>query len=213
MLEQGNLRKQLVDYSRELFLHRQGVEEGGNLSVLTSDDTVLVTPNGLSHGKLQPQLLSLVSLEGQLISGDRPQWDVECHLAIYRANPKHRAIVSMRSKHISELADNASLNPENVLPALAPFVAMRTPILPRVSVIDGNSASHEFYMLAEKARQYHAVLTANLGLVVMGKNLKDAMYNFEELEETAALRLQYPNENFQYLSNEEIAEIKAVFAH
>ncbi|MEZ8140923.1 ribulose phosphate epimerase [Enterovibrio norvegicus FF-33] len=213
MLEQGNLRKQLVDYSRELFLHRQGVEGRGNLSVLMSDDTVLMTPNGLGHGKLRPQLLSLMSLEGRLISGEKPQWDVEYHLAIYRANPKYRAIVSMRSKHISKLADNESLNPENVLPAFAPFVAMRTPILPRVSVTDNNGVSNEFCMLAEKARQHHALLTTNAGLVVMGENLKDAMYNFEELEETAALRLQTPNENLQYLSNEEIAEINAVFAH
>ncbi|MDD1793465.1 class II aldolase/adducin family protein, partial [Enterovibrio sp. ZSDZ42] len=166
-----------------------------------------------SHEKRQPQRLSLMSLEGQLLSGDKPQWDVESHLSIYRINPQYRAIVSMRSKHISRLADNENLNPENVLPAFAPFVSMRTSILPCISVADHNDASSEFYLLAEKARQHHAVLTTNVGLVVMGEDLQNAMHNVEELEETAALRLQSLNENLQYLSNEEIAEIHAVFAH
>ncbi|KKD61845.1 ribulose-phosphate 3-epimerase [Grimontia sp. AD028] len=209
MFGQGDLRNKLVDYGRKLFLQGHDTGESGNLSAQLEDGTVVVTTNGLRMGRLKQEHFSVVSLDGKLISGDSPSWEVDHHLDIYNANPKHKAIFTITPKHISKLVQKDELDVENVLPTLSPIVAMRTMTLPKIPLF---RSSGSFY-LAEKAKHHHAILIANLGLVVMGKDLEDALCNVEELEETAALRMQAANDNFQYLSNEEIAEINSVFAH
>lgn len=209
MLGQGNLRNKLVYYGRKLVINGHDTEECGNLSAQMEDGRVLITTNGLRMGKLGPEHFSVVSLQGELLSGELPDWEFEHHLDIYNANSKHKAIFTLTPKNISKLVTSDHQNVENVLPALAPIVSMRTPTLPKIPIF--RSSGSRF--LAEKAKNHHAVLIANIGLVVMGKDLEDALRNVEELEETAALRLNAANDNIQYLSNEEIAEIKAVFAH
>ncbi|CZF81532.1 L-fuculose phosphate aldolase [Grimontia celer] len=209
MFGQGDLRNKLVNYGRKLFLQGHDVGERGNLSAQMEDGTVVITTKGLRMGKLGREHFSVVSLKGDLISGDLPEWEFQHHLDIYNANPKHKAIFTITPKHISKLISEENLNNENVLPALSPIVAMRTTTLPKIPLF--RSSGSRF--LAEKAKSHHAVLIDNIGLVVMGEDLEDALCNVEELEETAALRMQAANDNFRYLSNEEIAEINAVFAH
>lgn len=209
MFGQGNLRNKLVDYGRKLFINGHDTGESGNLSAKMEDGKVLITTKGLRMGKLGPDHFSVVSLKGELLSGELPDWEFEHHLDIYNANPRHKAIFTLTPKNISKLVTDDQQSVENVLPALAPIVAMRTLTLPKIPIF--RSAGSHF--LAEKAKNHHAVLIANVGLVVMGRDLEDALRNVEELEETAALRLNAANDNFQYLSNEEIAEINSVFAH
>lgn len=209
MFGQGDLRNKLVNYGRKLFLQGHDAGGSGNLSAQMEDGTVVVTTKGLRMGRLEREHFSVVSLKGEVISGDLPEWEFQHHLDIYNANPKHKAIFTITPKHISKLISEENLNSENVLPALSPIVAMRTMTLPKIPLL--RSSGSRF--LAEKAKSHHAVLIDSIGLVVMGEDLEDALCNVEELEETAALRMQAANDNFRYLSNEEIAEINAVFAH
>ncbi|CZF87091.1 class II aldolase/adducin family protein [Grimontia marina] len=209
MFGQSDLQNKLVNYGRKLFLKGHDTGQSGNLSAQMEDGTVVITTNGLKMGRLESDHFSVVSLSGDLISGDLPNWEFEHHLDIYNANPKHKAIFTITPRHISKLVTEENLNVENVLPALSPIVVMRTTTLPRIPLFRSSGSC----FLAEKAKSHHAVLIANIGLVVMGEDLEDALCNVEELEETAALRMQAANDNFRYLSNEEIAEINAVFAH
>ena len=56
-----------------------------------------------------------------------------------------------------------------------------------------------------------AVLLANHGPVVAGKNLEAAVYATEELEETAKLYLLLRGENPRGLTPEQVAELEARF--
>ncbi|PCF93931.1 class II aldolase/adducin family protein, partial [Vreelandella nigrificans] len=61
------------------------------------------------------------------------------------------------------------------------------------------------------AGQHSAVLLANHGPVVAGKNLEAAVYATEELEETAKLYLLLRGENPRGLTPEQVAELEARF--
>jgi len=61
------------------------------------------------------------------------------------------------------------------------------------------------------ARANHAMLLANHGPVVAGKSLEDAVYNAEELEETAKLFLMLQGSKTQFLTEEQIAALKEAF--
>jgi ribulose-5-phosphate 4-epimerase/fuculose-1-phosphate aldolase len=63
----------------------------------------------------------------------------------------------------------------------------------------------------EKARKHHAVLLANHGPVVAGKSLEDAVYNAEELEETAKLFLLLQGHRARFLDSAQIADLEKHF--
>jgi ribulose-5-phosphate 4-epimerase/fuculose-1-phosphate aldolase len=63
----------------------------------------------------------------------------------------------------------------------------------------------------DKAKKHHAVLLANHGPVVAGKSLEDAVYNAEELEETAKLYLLLEGRRTRYLDTVQIADLEKHF--
>ena len=62
-----------------------------------------------------------------------------------------------------------------------------------------------------EAKRHHALLLANHGPVVAGKSLEDAVYNAEELEETAKLHLLLGGRETNYLNAAQIADLEANF--
>ncbi|MDR3729101.1 MAG: class II aldolase/adducin family protein, partial [Oscillospiraceae bacterium] len=43
----------------------------GNLSVRLEGDRILITPSGVSKGRMTPEMLLVTDLEGHVLSGDR----------------------------------------------------------------------------------------------------------------------------------------------
>jgi ribulose-5-phosphate 4-epimerase/fuculose-1-phosphate aldolase len=60
----------------------------------------------------------------------------------------------------------------------------------------------------EVAARHHAILLANHGPVVAGKDLESAVYATEELEETAKLYLMLRGNRLRILSPEQVAELE-----
>jgi len=98
----------------------------------------------------------------------------------------------------------------NVLPPLTAYHVMRIGRLPLVPYYrPGDRALAE--AVREKARMHHAVLLANHGPVVAGKSLEDAVYNAEEMEETAKLHLLLNGRDTRPLNAAQIADLEAHF--
>jgi ribulose-5-phosphate 4-epimerase/fuculose-1-phosphate aldolase len=62
-----------------------------------------------------------------------------------------------------------------------------------------------------QAKHHHAMLLANHGPVVAGKSLENAVYAAEELEETARLFLMLRGENTRFLTQGQVADLRARF--
>jgi ribulose-5-phosphate 4-epimerase/fuculose-1-phosphate aldolase len=60
----------------------------------------------------------------------------------------------------------------------------------------------------EVAGRHHAVLLANHGPVVAGKDLETAVYATEELEETAKLFLMLRGNRLKLLTPEQVADLQ-----
>jgi ribulose-5-phosphate 4-epimerase/fuculose-1-phosphate aldolase len=65
--------------------------------------------------------------------------------------------------------------------------------------------------IAKHASRHAAVLLANHGPVVSGKELDSAMYAIEELEETAKLMLSLHGHKIRTLTESQIQELKETF--
>lgn len=188
MSEIASAREQVCLVAKSMF--DRGLTHGstGNISLRLSDGTLLVTPTGSSMGFLDPARISHVSETGHLLSGDKPTKEIPLHTAFYETRSNTGAVVHLHSCHSVALTLLPDIDPENVLPTLTPYGIMqlgKVKLLP--FFVPGDPAMGE--AVRGLAGKRSAVLLANHGPVVAGKDLTAAVYAMEELEATARLAL------------------------
>jgi 3-dehydro-4-phosphotetronate decarboxylase len=200
------LREQMVSLGRSLFDRGFVTGGAGNMSLKLPDGNFLATPTGSSFGRLDANTLSVVDLEGNVISGDKPSKEVAFHLAIYRNRNECNAVVHLHSTHLTAISCLDGLDPDNAIRPCTPYYVMRIGSLPVVPYLKPGSPQIAVE-LAKRAPNYRAFLLANHGPIVTGKNLVDAVDNMEELEETAKLALLLNAKAIRYLTDTEISEL------
>ncbi len=187
-MSEARLREEICRFAKSLF--ERGLTGGasGNISAMTEDGGLLVTPTGSSFGALDPARLALFDAKGALIGGDRPTKEMPLHSAFYQTRSTARAVVHLHSTHSVALSMLPDTDPDNVLPGLTAYSIMR---LGKVKLLPyfrpGDPAMGE--AVRGLAGKRTAVLLANHGPVVAAKDLEAAVYATEELEETAKLAL------------------------
>lgn len=206
MTEQ-ELKTQLVQLSRSLFERGFSVGGAGNISVKLDDNRFLVTPTGSSLGRLKEEELSVIDTEGNVLSGKKPSKEYFFHLELYREKPECNAIVHLHSTYLTALSCKADLDYDNAIKAFTPYYVMRVGRLPVIPYYRPGAAEIG-RDLAAKAQEGKAFLLANHGVVVCGSDLRDAVDNSEELEETAKLMFILQGQNIRYLSDDEVNDLK-----
>lgn len=206
-MNENELRQLMVNLGLSMF--QRGFVSGGagNMSLKLPDGNFLATPTGSSFGRLQEDELSVVDIEGSLISGERPSKEVVFHLAIYKNRPECKAIAHLHSTYLTALSCLQNIDPENAIRPCTPYYVMRIgalPVIPYIKPGDPQIAVE----LGKLAPQYRAYLLANHGPVVTGSDLTDAVDNAEELEESAKLAILLADKEVRYLTDEEISELR-----
>jgi ribulose-5-phosphate 4-epimerase/fuculose-1-phosphate aldolase len=161
-------------------------------------------------GRLDPERISKLSWDGELIEGDKPSKEAFLHLSVYRSRPKEGAIVHLHSTYSVAVSCLADIDAQNVLPPITAYYVMRVGTLPLVPYFaPGDLALAE---AVEKAASVsRAVLLSNHGPVVAGKDLETAVYATEELEETAKLFLMLRGQPTRFLTEPQCHELEKTF--
>ena len=205
-MTESQLREQLVMFGQSLYQRGYAHGSSGNLSVRLPDG-LLVTPTNSCLGRLDPARISRLDLEGRHVSGDAPSKEGFLHLAMYQERPSAQGIVHLHCTHcvaVSCVADFSGL------PPITAYYVMRIRELALIPYYrPGDRALAE--AVREKARKHHAVLLANHGPVVAGKSLEDAVYNAEEMEETARPFLLLQGQRTRFLDAAKIADLETHF--
>ncbi|MCA1176253.1 MULTISPECIES: aldolase [unclassified Pantoea] len=200
-------REEMVQLGASFFQRGYATGSAGNLSLLLEDGNLLATPTGSCLGELQADRLSKVTMQGEWISGDKPSKEVAFHRALYLNNPACKAVVHLHSHYLTALSCLNDLDSENCIRPFTPYVVMRVgdvPVVPYYKPGDDRLAED----LAQLAPRYNAFLLANHGPVVVGKSLREAANNTEELEETARLMFTLGDRSIRYLTDDEVAELR-----
>ncbi len=200
-------REEMVQLGASFFQRGYATGSAGNLSLLLEDGNLLATPTGSCLGELQADRLSKVTMQGEWISGDKPSKEVAFHRALYLNNPACKAVVHLHSHYLTALSCLSDLDSENCIRPFTPYVVMRVgdvPVVPYYKPGDQRLAED----LAELAPRYNAFLLANHGPVVVGKSLREAANNTEELEETARLMFTLGDRPIRYLTDSEVTELR-----
>ena len=189
MSEQSDLRDLICTLAKSLYDRGLTVGASGNISARLSDGHLLATPTGSCFGRLDPARLSLLNPDMTLIQGDAPTKEIPLHSAFYETRASQTgAVVHLHATHSVALSTLPDTDTENMLPAITAYGVMR---LGKVKLLPyfmpGDPAMGD--AIRGLAGKRSAVVLANHGPVVAGKDIEAAVYAIEELEETARLTL------------------------
>lgn len=171
-------RDQLVAIMNRIYHSGMTTLSGGNLSILDDNGDIWITPAGVDKGKLTPQDIMCVSVDGRIAGPHRPSSELPFHRAIYAARPDLRAIVHAHP------------------PALVSFSIARkvpeTAVIPQVHRICGPVGYAPYALTgSEQLGQViadtfgagnNSVMLENHGAVTAGDTLLGAFERLETLE-------------------------------
>lgn len=204
------LRERICLLARSLF--DRGLTHGstGNISARTPDGGLLISPTGTSFGRLDPARLSRFDADGCLMGGDAPTKEMPLHTAFYDTRSVAGAVVHLHSCHSVALSMMPDADPENFLPPLTPYGIMQ---LGRVKLmpffLPGDPAMGE--AVRGLAGKRSAVMLANHGPVVAGKDVQAACNAVEELENSARLAMMLRGTDARMLSEDQVQAVVTTF--
>ncbi|MEG2420088.1 MAG: class II aldolase/adducin family protein [Oscillospiraceae bacterium] len=177
------VREELCKVGLTLYQRGYVVSNDGNISVRTGENELWITPSGVSKGRMTPDMMVCIDLDGTLLAGDRhPSSEYKMHLEVYRARPDVGAVVHAHPPCATAFAvcqkplDTPYL-PELILSVgevpLAPFAMPSTDQVPR--------------SIAPFLRDHQAVLLANHGALTWGDDLWSAFDRMEIVEHAARI--------------------------
>ena len=208
-MNERDLRERIAMHGKSLFDRGFTGGSSGTISVRLPGG-LLVTPNNSCMGRLDPDRISKLNWDGELLEGDKPSKEAFLHLSVYRSRPNENAIVHLHSTHSVAVSCLADIDEQNVLPPITAYYVMRVGTLPLIPYFaPGDMALAEAVEKAANASR--AVLLANHGPVVAGKNLDAAVYATEELEETAKLFLMLRGQATRFLTEQQCQELRERF--
>ena len=210
MSSESKLREQICLLAKSMF--DRGLTGGstGNISARTEDGGLLVSPTGSSFGRLDPAELSRFDAAGRHIAGLKPTKEMPLHSAFYETRKSAGAVVHLHSCHSVAWSMMPEIDPDNVLPPLTPYVIMK---LGKVQLLPffmpGDAAMGE--ALRSLGGKRSAVLLANHGPVVAGKDIEAACNAIEELEETAKLAIMMRGFDARALTPAQVRDVVSKF--
>ncbi len=182
------LRRELSYYSKKSFQRGLISGTGGNLSVrIPGEDRVLITPSGVSLDDVTPEINILVTLEGKILSappGLKPSKETSFHLAAYRLRSDVNALA-----HVHPPYSTAYANKNLPLPLVT--VSARAN-LKHVACIEcaipGSGELRELVRTGLEANpDARAILMKEHGILTLGKDLMEAFYLADLVEDTAKI--------------------------
>ncbi len=210
MTDETRLRELICTLAKSMF--DRGLTGGstGNISARTPDGGLLVSPTGTSFGRLDPGRLSRFDAAGRHAAGDRPTKEMPLHTAFYDTRSEAGAVVHLHSCHAVAWSMMPDADEDDFLPPLTPYAIMQ---LGRVKLLPffrpGDPAMGE--AVRGLAGKRSAVMLANHGPVVAGKDVEAACNAMEELEATARLATLTRGLSPRMLTEGQIREVVTTF--
>lgn len=157
----------------------------GNISVRMGNDRIVITPSGVCKGRLEPEDLLVIDLDGVILKSDKLRRhtfssEAPLHLEIYRRRPDVRAVMHAHPVHATALTVAGIPFPLDVLPdVLAGLGPVPTT---RFTLPDAHDTAAA---ISEYVKDHSAILIRNHGAVAYGTDLEEALNRLEQLENTA----------------------------
>lgn len=179
------LRREICEVGRRVYQRGYVAANDGNISIRLDADRVLCTPTGVSKGFMAEDMLAICNMEGQQLAGQmKISSEIRMHLEVYKLRADIHAVVHA--------------HPPTATGFAVAGIDLTQCILPEVVVSLGGIPLAEYGTpggpdivepMKPLLREYDAVLMANHGVVVLGKDVMDAHFKMETVEHFAKIAL------------------------
>ena len=204
-MKEAKLREEICLLGKSMYDRGLTPGSSGNISARL-DEGLLMTPTNACLGRLDPARLSKMDGSGNLVSGDKQTKESFLHMSVYQERPGAGAIVHLHSTHAVAVSCLHDTDPHQPIPPITAYYVMKIGnlvLLPYYAPGDMTLAN----AVRAVASKHHAILLANHGPIVAGRDLEAAVSATEELEETAKLYLMLRGNRLKILSAEQVAEV------
>lgn len=181
------MREQICSVGKLLYDRGYVASNDGNISVRLDADEILITPSGVSKGRMTPGMLVRCSLkDGKPVpadtSGRFPSSEIKMHLAVYRERPDIGAVVHAHPVNATAFAICRHALAEAYLPELVlnfgqipvtDFAMLSTDEVPR--------------SIMPFVHDYDGMLLANHGALAYATDLWAAFDLMETIEHSAKI--------------------------
>jgi L-fuculose-phosphate aldolase len=176
-------RRALAEVGRRMYAARLVAGADGNASVRVGPERLLVTPSGVAKGRLAPEDLVLVDLDGRPVGRGRPSSELGMHLAVYRQRPDVAAAVHAHPPWTIAASLQSRLSFD--------FAPEAVVALGRVARCEyarpGTPAVAE--SLAPYLRAHDSFVLVRHGSLTLGDDLEQAFLRLEALEHNSKIAL------------------------
>lgn len=177
-------RELVCQVGRLLYERGYVAANDGNISLRVGEDRLLMTPSGVSKGRMTPEMLVVTDLEGRVLEGTHhPSSEGKLHLEVYRMRTDVNAVVHAHPPVSTAFAVCRQGLEE---PYLAEMVLGlgAVPCTPSFAMLSTEE-------VPESVRPYladhNALLLANHGSLAWGADLWEAFDRLETVEHTAKI--------------------------
>lgn len=183
--------QQAIWTAKSLFDRNRTTGASANLSFL-HEGRVYITESGSCFGRIKPDQFAVISMSGENLSKNKPSKEWPLHMAIYRQKPDAGAVIHTHGRSAVLWSFVPAADETDAIPDHTPYLKMR---LGRVGLIPYEKpGSKELFEAFEKrVCLSDGYLLKQHGAVVPGRDILDAFYALEELEESAAIAWKLRN--------------------
>ena len=176
-------RKLVADTMTRLYKTRLTTTSGGNVSCRIDNELFCISPSSLDKSKLSPELIAIVSMEGENLTPHLPlSIESEMHRLILAENPEINAVVHAHPV-FSTLYACAGEHMDTSLTTESWFLLGR-PVMSGYHKMGTYELARD---VADCAKRGRIVLLKNHGVLATGKDMLSAFDAIEVLENAAKI--------------------------
>lgn len=184
-MEEEKIRELICDIGKRVWQRGMASANSGNISARLESDTVLITPTLVSKGFMRPEMLLVVTLEGEVLRGEGyPTSETPMHLRLYRARDDIGGVVHAHPPLATSFAVAGQALDLHLIPEAVLFLG-EVPLVPfEAPGSEGLAESIVPYL-----DEYDAVLMQNHGVLCWGSDVEQAYHRLETVEFCAQVTL------------------------
>lgn len=189
-----DLKKKLADAiwaGRSLFERGKTSGSSANMSFL-HDGKMYISQSGSCFGTLTEEQFAVMTMDGTCISDNKPSKEWPLHLQIYQKKPGCGAVIHTHGTYSVLWSFVPAKDETDCIPDHTPYLKMK---LGKVCTVPYEKPGSQalFDAFGERVMDGDGYLLKQHGAVVPGKDMMDAFYCLEELEESARIAWELRN--------------------
>ncbi len=207
MINEWQLRKEIVEIGRRTYNKELVTATDGNISIRVADDRLLITPSGSCLGELKPDQLLYVDFSGHVFSGEgRATSELPMHVSAYRERPDIRAVLHAHPP----ITTGFTVAGHTLAQCIIPEVVLIFGSIP-TSQYATPSTQEGAEVIKTLIKHHDAIILDRHGTLTVGKSLIEAFRKLEKVEYCARVTLTaYQLGKIRKLSPDEIEKLERV---